>query len=47
MAASDDVKKLKELIDNPSVKAGGQAQYKNKSYGLSELNVLLKAAQKV
>jgi hypothetical protein len=47
MAASDDVKKLQELIDNPSVKAGGQAQYKNKSYSLSELNVLLKAAQKV
>ena len=47
MAASDDVKKLEELIDNPSVKAGGQAQYKNKSYSLSELNVLLKAAQKV
>lgn len=47
MAASDDVKKLQELIDDPSVKAGGQAKYKNKSYSLSELNVLLKAAQKV
>lgn len=47
MAASDDVKKLQELIDNPAVKAGGKATYKNKSYTLAELNELLKAAQKV
>lgn len=47
MSASDDVKKLKELIDNPSVKSGGKARYKNKSYSLAELNELLKAAEKV
>lgn len=47
MAASDDVKKLKELIDNPSVKAGGKARYKNKSYTLEELNGLLKTAEKL
>jgi hypothetical protein len=45
MAASDDVKKLKELIDNPSVKAGGKARYKNKSYSLAELNGLLNTAE--
>jgi hypothetical protein len=47
MAASDDVKKLQELIDDPAVKSGGKARYKNKSYSLSQLNELLKTAQKV
>ena len=47
MAASDDVKILEDLIDNPSVKAGGKARYKNKSYTLEELNGLLKTAKKL
>ena len=47
MSAKDDVKKLQELIDNPNVKSGGKATYKNKSYSLAELSALLKAAQEV
>lgn len=37
MAASDDIKTLDELIKNPSVRAGGSARYKNKSYTLAQL----------
>jgi hypothetical protein len=37
MAASDDLKTLDELIKNPSIRAGGTARYKNKSYTLAQL----------
>lgn len=37
MSASDDLKTLDELIKNPSIRAGGTARYKNKSYTLAQL----------
>lgn len=41
MAASDDVKTLEELVNDPNIRAGAKGRYKGKSYTLAQLNELL------
>lgn len=45
MAASDDVKILEGLTDDPAIRAGAKGRYKGKSYTLAQLNELLSSAK--